>query len=63
MTSRDRVLIALNHEEPDRVPIQVDFTPEIAEKLAEMRGAMGSLARPQAAENIAAALLGLAGKR
>lgn len=35
MTSRDRVLIALNHEEPDRVPIQVDFTPEIAEKLSK----------------------------
>ena len=34
MTSRERILIALNHEEPDRVPIQVDFTPEAAEKLA-----------------------------
>ncbi len=34
MTSRERVLTALNHEEPDRVPIQADFTPEAAKKLA-----------------------------
>ncbi|MBT4483402.1 MAG: hypothetical protein HOC71_06965 [Candidatus Latescibacteria bacterium] len=33
MTSRDRVLTALNHEEPDRVPIFMGFTPEAAEKL------------------------------
>jgi uroporphyrinogen decarboxylase len=35
MTSRERVLTALRHEEPDRVPIQVDFTPEAAQKMAE----------------------------
>ncbi|MBT4484718.1 MAG: hypothetical protein HOC71_13695 [Candidatus Latescibacteria bacterium] len=35
MTSRERVLTALNHEEPDRVPIQVDFTPEAARKLSD----------------------------
>ena len=34
MTSRERVLIALDHSEPDRVPIHVDFTPEAAEKLS-----------------------------
>lgn len=34
MTSRERVLTALNHEEPDRVPIQVDYTPEAAETLS-----------------------------
>ncbi|MFC1692597.1 uroporphyrinogen decarboxylase family protein [Candidatus Latescibacterota bacterium] len=34
MTSRERVLTALNHEEPDSVPIHVDFTPEAAEKLS-----------------------------
>ena len=34
MTSRERVLTALNHEEPDRVPIQVDYTPEAAEMLS-----------------------------
>jgi uroporphyrinogen decarboxylase len=35
MISRERVLTALNHEEPDRVPVQVDFTPEAAEKLSQ----------------------------
>lgn len=35
MNSRERVLTALNHEEPDRVPIQVDFTPEAARKLSD----------------------------
>ncbi len=34
MTSKERVLTALNHEEPDRVPIQVDFTPEAARLLS-----------------------------
>ena len=35
MNSRERVLTALNHEEPDRVPVHVDFTPEIAEELSQ----------------------------
>jgi uroporphyrinogen decarboxylase len=35
MTSRERVFTALNHEEPDRVPLQVDFTPEIAQRLSD----------------------------
>jgi uroporphyrinogen decarboxylase len=34
MTSRERVLTAINHKEPDRVPIHADFTPEAAEKLS-----------------------------
>ena len=34
MNSRERVLTALDHREPDRVPIQVDFTPEAALKLS-----------------------------
>lgn len=34
MNSRERVLTALNHEEPDRVPIHMDFTPEAAEKIS-----------------------------
>ncbi|MRS03270.1 hypothetical protein EG832_08625 [bacterium] len=38
MNSRDRVLMALNHEEPDRCPMQVSFTPEFANRLqAEMK--------------------------
>jgi uroporphyrinogen decarboxylase len=33
MKHRDRVLIALNHEEPDRCPMQISFTPEFAARL------------------------------
>jgi uroporphyrinogen decarboxylase len=38
MKHRERVLMALNHEAPDRCPMQVSFTPEFAERLqADMR--------------------------
>jgi len=33
MKHRDRVLLALNHEEPDRCPMQISFTPEFASRL------------------------------
>jgi uroporphyrinogen decarboxylase len=33
MKSRDRVQLALNHEEPDRCPMQISFTPEFAARL------------------------------
>jgi len=33
MKPRDRVLTALNHEQPDRCPLQVSFTPEFARRL------------------------------
>ena len=33
MTHRERVLKALSHEEPDRCPMQVSFTPEFAVQL------------------------------
>ncbi|MFN2173629.1 MAG: uroporphyrinogen decarboxylase family protein [Candidatus Promineifilaceae bacterium] len=33
MKPRDRVQIALNHEKPDRCPMQISFTPEFAERL------------------------------
>ena len=33
MTHRDRVETALAHEEPDRCPLQVSFTPEFASRL------------------------------
>ena len=37
MKHRERVEMALNHEEPDRCPFQVSFTPEFADRLrAEM---------------------------
>lgn len=35
MKPRDRVLAALNHETPDRCPMQISFTPEFASRLAE----------------------------
>jgi len=38
MNHRDRVLTALNHQEPDRCPMQVSFTPEFATRLeADMK--------------------------
>jgi len=33
MNHRERVLAALNHQEPDRCPMQVSFTPEFAARL------------------------------
>ena len=33
MKHRDRVMTALNHQEPDRCPMQVSFTPEFATRL------------------------------
>jgi len=33
MTNRERVEIALNHEMPDRCPMQISFTPEFARRL------------------------------
>src|SRR4030065_2641211 len=33
MKHRHRVLTALNHEEPDRCPMQISFTPEFASRL------------------------------
>lgn len=41
MTSRERVLIALSHKEPDRVPIFNTFTPEVSRKLSEIYGVEG----------------------
>ncbi len=35
MRHRDRVLATLNHEVPDRCPLQVSFTPEFADRLRE----------------------------
>jgi uroporphyrinogen decarboxylase len=38
MRHRDRVLIALHHEEPDRCPMQISFTPEFASRLKDDLG-------------------------
>ncbi len=33
MKHRDRILTALHHEQPDRCPMQISFTPEFADRL------------------------------
>ena len=38
MKHRERVEMALNHERPDRCPMQVSFTPEFAQRLAADMG-------------------------
>jgi uroporphyrinogen decarboxylase len=38
MKSRDRVLAALSHEQPDRCPMQISFTPEFADRLRREMG-------------------------
>ena len=38
MTSKERVLAAINHEQPDRTPIQTYLTPEIQQALVEHFG-------------------------
>ncbi|HOZ45425.1 MAG TPA: uroporphyrinogen decarboxylase family protein [Candidatus Hydrogenedentes bacterium] len=38
MTSKERVLAAINHEQPDRVPIQTYLTPEIHKVLVDHFG-------------------------
>ncbi len=38
MTHKERLLMSLNHEEPDRVPISVRYTPEMEKKLLEYLG-------------------------
>jgi uroporphyrinogen decarboxylase len=35
MKPRERVEIALNHQEPDRCPMQISFTPEFADRLRQ----------------------------
>jgi uroporphyrinogen decarboxylase len=35
MKHRERMIAALNHEEPDRCPMQISFTPEFADRLRE----------------------------
>jgi len=38
MTPRERVSAAINHQEPDRPPVFVTLTPQVAEKLSEYFG-------------------------
>ena len=45
MTHRERVTAALNHEEPDRCPMQVSFTPEFAARLRADLSTKGHILR------------------
>ena len=38
MTSKDRVLMAINHEEPDKVPLDSWIAPEISDELIKLLG-------------------------
>ena len=38
MDSRERTFAALNHQQPDRPPLYVSLTPQLAEKLSEAAG-------------------------
>ena len=38
MTSRERVIAALEHRQPDRVPIAVEYAPEVSQKLQDRLG-------------------------
>jgi uroporphyrinogen decarboxylase len=52
MKPRERVLMALNHEAPDRCPMQVTFTPEFADRLrAELLLESGKLHNPHGGGN------------
>ena len=52
MKHRDRVLMALNHEQPDRCPMQVSFTPEFASRLRrEMQQKNGTTHNPHGGGN------------
>lgn len=51
MKHRDRVKIALEHEEPDRCAMQISFTPEFAERLRGTLHTTGTLHNPHGGGN------------
>ena len=52
MKHRERVALALNHESPDRCPMQISFTPEFAERLrAELLAQTGKAHNPHGGGN------------
>lgn len=48
---RERVLLALNHEAPDRCPMQISFTPEFAARLRADMGLEGQGHNPHGGGN------------
>lgn len=51
MKHRDRILTALNHEAPDRCPMQISFTPEFADRLRADMGLAGEDHNPHGGGN------------
>ncbi len=51
MNHRERVLMSLNHEKPDRCPMQVSFTPEFAARLRVDMGLADSSHNPHGGGN------------
>jgi uroporphyrinogen decarboxylase len=51
MKHRERVLMALNHEEPDRCPMQISFTPEFAGRLRNELNISGNSHNPHGGGN------------
>lgn len=52
MKHRDRVALTLAHEEPDRCPMQISFTPEFANRLRkEIHGKTGKAHNPHGGGN------------
>ena len=52
MTHRERVITALNHEAPDRCPMQISFTPEFAERIrSQVGGESGKVHNPHGGGN------------
>jgi uroporphyrinogen decarboxylase len=52
MKHRERIQMALSHEEPDRCPMQVSFTPEFADRLrAEIQAGEGKEHNPHGGGN------------
>jgi uroporphyrinogen decarboxylase len=59
MKHRERVLTALNHEVPDRCPMQISFTPEFAARLRSDLGLEGTDHNPHGGGNTYALELAL----
>ncbi len=51
MKPRERVRLALNHQEPDRCPFQLSFTPEFADRLRRSLGLNSEPHNPHGAGN------------
>jgi len=46
MNSKERIFLALNHQEPDRVPMAASFTSEFAQRLQKYLGLSQTSIKP-----------------